>query len=208
MDVDGTRRPDDVVDHRATDEVRPTRLAAGAEHDLRRVLVLGELHQRRGGVGAGELVVLTAELLQERALHAERITRRAAQAVSGTAQDLAGNTASTSRNAAPERELILVGDINIAHKEIDLKNWKSNQKNSGFTPEERAWMTKLTTDGGIIDDLIVYRLGETRFLVVANAGNALFGGAIAIVVAKAVGAPRCATGECSRRRRIRGPRRC
>lgn len=42
-----------------------------------------------------------------------------------------------------EREFILVGDINIAHKEIDLKNWKGNQKNSGFTPEERAWMTQL-----------------------------------------------------------------
>ena len=40
-----------------------------------------------------------------------------------------------------EREFILVGDVNIAHKEIDLKNWKSNQKNSGFLPEERAWMT-------------------------------------------------------------------
>jgi exodeoxyribonuclease-3 len=42
-----------------------------------------------------------------------------------------------------EREFILLGDVNIAHKEIDLKNWRSNQKNSGFTPEERAWMTSL-----------------------------------------------------------------
>ena len=42
-----------------------------------------------------------------------------------------------------EREFILVGDVNIAHKEIDLKNWKGNQKNSGFLPEERAWMTTL-----------------------------------------------------------------
>jgi len=40
-----------------------------------------------------------------------------------------------------EREFILVGDVNIAHKEIDLKNWKGNLKNSGFLPEERAWMT-------------------------------------------------------------------
>ena len=38
--------------------------------------------------------------------------------------------------------MILVGDINIAHKEIDLKNWKGNRKNSGFLPEERAWMTR------------------------------------------------------------------
>jgi exodeoxyribonuclease-3 len=53
-----------------------------------------------------------------------------------------------------EREFILVGDINIAHKEIDLKNWKGNQKNSGFLPEERNWMTQLLDDTGLVD---VYR---------------------------------------------------
>jgi len=52
---------------------------------------------------------------------------------------------------AAEREIILVGDINIAHKEIDLKNWKGNQKNSGFLPEERAWMTSLFDDIGFVD---------------------------------------------------------
>lgn len=46
-----------------------------------------------------------------------------------------------------EREFILVGDVNIAHREADLKNWKSNQKNSGFLPEERAWMTQLLNSG-------------------------------------------------------------
>ena len=50
-----------------------------------------------------------------------------------------------------EREFILVGDINIAHKEIDLKNWKGNLKNSGFLPEERAWLTTLFGDGGLVD---------------------------------------------------------
>jgi exodeoxyribonuclease-3 len=50
-----------------------------------------------------------------------------------------------------KRDFILCGDINIAHQNIDLKNWKSNQKNSGFTPEERAWMTKLITEGSIVD---------------------------------------------------------
>jgi exodeoxyribonuclease III len=40
-----------------------------------------------------------------------------------------------------QREFILCGDLNIAHQNIDLKNWRSNQKNSGFLPEERAWMT-------------------------------------------------------------------
>ena len=52
---------------------------------------------------------------------------------------------------AAERELILVGDINIAHKEIDLKNWKGNLKNSGFLPEERAWMTALLDEIGLVD---------------------------------------------------------
>jgi exodeoxyribonuclease-3 len=41
------------------------------------------------------------------------------------------------------RDYIICGDWNIAHKKIDLKNWRSNQKNSGFLPEERAWMDKL-----------------------------------------------------------------
>ncbi len=50
-----------------------------------------------------------------------------------------------------EREFILVGDVNIAHHEIDLKNWKGNRKNSGFLPEEREWMTKLLTEGGLVD---------------------------------------------------------
>ena len=53
-----------------------------------------------------------------------------------------------------EREFIVCSDVNIAHKEADLKNWKGNLKNSGFLPEERAWMTQLTTEGGIVD---VYR---------------------------------------------------
>jgi len=53
-----------------------------------------------------------------------------------------------------QREFILVGDINIAHQQIDLKNWRSNQKNSGFLPEERAWMTRLLAEAGMVD---VYR---------------------------------------------------
>jgi exodeoxyribonuclease-3 len=46
-----------------------------------------------------------------------------------------------------EREFILVGDVNIAHREIDLRNWKSNQKNSGFLPEERAWLDEAVRQG-------------------------------------------------------------
>jgi exodeoxyribonuclease-3 len=49
------------------------------------------------------------------------------------------------------REFVLCGDWNIAHKPIDLKNWKSNQKNSGFLPEERAWLDQLFDDVGYVD---------------------------------------------------------
>ena len=48
----------------------------------------------------------------------------------------------------------MCGDINIAHQQIDLKNWKNNQKNSGFLPEERVWMSKLLSQAGLVD---VYR---------------------------------------------------
>ena len=48
------------------------------------------------------------------------------------------------------REFIICGDWNIAHKEIDLKNWKGNLKNSGFLPEERAWVTGLL-EAGFVD---------------------------------------------------------
>jgi exodeoxyribonuclease-3 len=59
------------------------------------------------------------------------------------------------RGLRAQREFILCGDVNIAHQQSDLKNWRSNQKNSGFLPEERAWMTKITAETGLVD---VYRL--------------------------------------------------
>ena len=60
--------------------------------------------------------------------------------------------------AASGREIVVCGDINIAHKEIDLKNWKSNQKNSGFLPEERAWLSGVFDDLGYVD--VFRRLDE------------------------------------------------
>ena len=59
------------------------------------------------------------------------------------------------------REFILVGDVNIAHREIDLKNWKSNQKNSGFLPEERAWMSRALDELGLVDVHRTLRPDET-----------------------------------------------
>ena len=45
------------------------------------------------------------------------------------------------------RDVVLCGDFNIAHKEIDIKNWKGNLKNSGFLPEERQWITDRLKEG-------------------------------------------------------------
>jgi exodeoxyribonuclease III len=53
--------------------------------------------------------------------------------------------------AATGRRYILCGDWNIAHREIDLKNWKGNQKNSGFLPEERAWLDRVFGEAGFVD---------------------------------------------------------
>jgi exodeoxyribonuclease-3 len=50
-----------------------------------------------------------------------------------------------------KQDYILCGDWNIAHREIDLRNWKSNQKNSGFLPEERAWLDELFGPTGFVD---------------------------------------------------------
>jgi exodeoxyribonuclease III len=79
-----------------------------------------------------------------------------------------------------EREFILCGDINIAHQEADLKNHKGNKKNSGFLPEERAWMSQLLHEGddghgGGLKD--VYRLlqpdtTETCYTWWSNRGQA------------------------------------
>ena len=52
------------------------------------------------------------------------------------------------------REVVVCGDWNIAHQAQDLKNWKGNLKNSGFLPEERAWLTQVLSELGWVD---VYR---------------------------------------------------
>lgn len=50
------------------------------------------------------------------------------------------------------RDFVLCGDVNIAHQEIDLKNFKGNKKNSGFLPEERAWMTELLQGAELVNE--------------------------------------------------------
>ena len=61
--------------------------------------------------------------------------------------------------AAEGREVVLCGDWNIAHRQIDLKNWRSNQKNSGFLPEEREWLTRVFDELGWVD---VFRRVDPR----------------------------------------------
>ncbi|WP_435101033.1 exodeoxyribonuclease III [Arhodomonas sp. AD133] len=49
------------------------------------------------------------------------------------------------------RRYIICGDWNIAHTKLDIRNWRSNQKNSGFLPEERAWLDRLFGEAGFVD---------------------------------------------------------
>ena len=49
------------------------------------------------------------------------------------------------------RDLVVCGDWNIAHREADLKNWRGNMKNSGFLPEERAWLDRVFGEAGYVD---------------------------------------------------------
>ena len=67
---------------------------------------------------------------------------------------------------------ILCGDFNIAHRAIDLKNWRSNQKNSGFLPEEREWMEKLLTRGGYVDAFRVVNELPDQYTWWSNRGRA------------------------------------
>lgn len=70
------------------------------------------------------------------------------------------------------RDYIFCGDINIAHKEIDLKNWKSNQKNSGFLPEERAWMDAFLGDLGFVDAFRTVNNDADQYTWWSNRGQA------------------------------------
>ena len=70
------------------------------------------------------------------------------------------------------RRCILSGDWNIAHRAIDLKNWRSNQKNSGFLPEERAWMDRLFGPAGYVDAFREVRKGSGLYTWWSNRGQA------------------------------------
>lgn len=70
------------------------------------------------------------------------------------------------------RDYVLCGDWNIAHKKIDLKNWRANQKNSGFLPEERAWMDRLLGPLGWVDAFRVVKPSAEEYTWWSNRGRA------------------------------------
>ena len=70
------------------------------------------------------------------------------------------------------RPYLLCGDWNIAHKKIDLKNWRGNQKNSGFLPEERAWLDTLFDEVGYLDVFREVNQQEDQYTWWSNRGQA------------------------------------
>ncbi len=70
------------------------------------------------------------------------------------------------------REFIICGDWNIVHKEIDIKNWKSNQKNSGCLPEERAWLDEIFGPMGFVDAFRVVNHEPHQYTWWSNRGQA------------------------------------
>lgn len=71
-----------------------------------------------------------------------------------------------------EREFIICGDVNIVHKEIDIRNWKSNQKTSGCLPEERAWLDKVFDNIGFVDAFRVVNREAEQYTWWSNRGQA------------------------------------
>jgi exodeoxyribonuclease-3 len=71
-----------------------------------------------------------------------------------------------------KRHYILCGDWNIAHQNIDLKNWRSNQKNSGFLPEERAWLDELFGPVGFVDAFREVNTEADQYTWWSNRGQA------------------------------------
>jgi exodeoxyribonuclease-3 len=70
------------------------------------------------------------------------------------------------------RDWVICGDWNIAHREIDIKNWRGNLKNSGFLPEERAWMDELFGDVGMADAFRAVDPRPERYTWWSNRGRA------------------------------------
>lgn len=74
--------------------------------------------------------------------------------------------------ACGKRDFIICGDWNIAHKQIDLKNWRANRTHSGFLPEERAWLDKVFDEAGLVDAFRVVNQEPDQYTWWSNFGRA------------------------------------
>lgn len=70
------------------------------------------------------------------------------------------------------REFIVCADWNTCHQPIDLRNWRSNQKNSGFLPEERAWLDRIYDELGYVDSFRLVDQEPDRYTWWSNRGQA------------------------------------
>lgn len=70
------------------------------------------------------------------------------------------------------RPFIICGDWNIAHQNIDLKNWRGNQKNSGFLPQERAWLDEVFDKVGLVDAFRVINQEPDQYTWWSHRGQA------------------------------------
>lgn len=70
------------------------------------------------------------------------------------------------------RDFLLCGDINIAHTEKDIRNWRGNQKNSGFLPRERAWLSRLFGEAGWVDVFRQLNQEDGQYTWWSNRGRA------------------------------------
>ena len=129
------------------------------EEGLQRRLALQPQDARRGAVAASRAASSTPRAATSRRASASCGSSRCTCRRAPPARIARRRSSASSRLSCPHlkrlrdrgHEIILCGDWNIAHKEIDLKNWRSNQKNSGFLPEERAWLTRVFDELGFVD---------------------------------------------------------
>ncbi|MFR9732076.1 exodeoxyribonuclease III [Saccharopolyspora sp. MS10] len=95
------------------------------------------------GLVVGSLYLPSGEVGTERQDEKERFT----------AEFLPYLSSLRARAREAGQEVLVCGDWNIAHQEIDLKNWKANRKSAGFLPEERAWLSRVFDELGYVDVL-------------------------------------------------------
>lgn len=77
-----------------------------------------------------------------------------------------------AERAEAKPPLVFCGDFNMAHKNIDLKNWRANRDYPGFTPAERAWLDSLFTERGYVDAFRAVNQEPEQYTWWSNRGQA------------------------------------